>query len=168
MRKMIDYTIDKLQGSDRCFELYRVYPNGKECFCGYFRSEEDYDLEINRLNNEEYGPDNYVIKEILSNGIPLNKIHDIAADRKRWAEEDAKRAIEAKKWKEERRKALEEWKREEAEWRKKHPKERMPMDRRRFPAMFDCHGPIPWMSAPDGIHKALRFIYPEYSKRKCK
>ena len=44
----------------------------------------------------------------------------------------------------------------------------MPMDRRRFPAMFDCHDPIPWMSAPDGIHKALRFIYPEYSKRKCK
>ena len=53
MRKMIDYTVAKLQGSDRCFELYRVYPNGKEWFCGYFRSEEDYDLEISRLNNEE-------------------------------------------------------------------------------------------------------------------
>ena len=168
MIKMIEYTGDKIQCSERCFELYRVYPNGKQWFCGYFRSKADYDLEINRLNNEENGPDNYVIKEILSNGIPLKKIHDIVADIKRWAEEDVKRAIEAKMLEEERKSAIEKWKREEAECRKKHPKERMPLDRRRFPALFDCHGPIPGMSAPDGIHKALRFIYPDSSKRKCK
>lgn len=159
--------------SERCLELYRIYPNSKEwscgCkewFCGYFRAWEDICIELERQKHEESGPEEYVIKEVPSKGIPLSKIHDIAADRKRWAEEDAKRAIEAKKLEEERKKALEEWEREEAEWRKKHPKEHMPMDRRRFPALFDCHGPIPGMSGPEGIYKALRFLYPDCKRKR--
>lgn len=159
--KIIDYKGAKLHYKERCYELYRIYPNGKEWFCGYFRSQEDYEIELARCKNEEAGPDEYVIKEVPSAGIPVAKIHDVVVERKRRNKEERQRAIEAKKWAEERKKLLEDWEREEREWREKHPGQARRLIDRRFPPLFDCHALPPVFPALDGIYKALRYLHPD-------
>lgn len=166
--KIIDYKGAKLHYKERCYELYRIYPNGKEWFCGYFRSKEDYEIELARCKNEEAGPDEYVIKEVPSAGIPVSKIHDVIEERKRRNKEERQRAIEAKKWAEERKKLVEEWEREEREWREKHPGQARRLIDRRFPPLFDCHALPPVGTTPEGIYKALRFLYPDSAKKLVK
>lgn len=161
---IIEYKGTKLHYTERCYELYRIYPNGKEWFCGYFRSETDYNLELLTLYREP-GPDEYVIKEIPSQGIPVWKIHDIVKERQQHAEEERKRAIEAKKLAEERKKLVEEWAREEREWREKHPGQARRLIDRRFPPLFDCHALPPVCSTPDGIQNALRFLYQKSTQK---
>lgn len=160
MTKVIE-RID-LQGNDCCYELYRVYPGGTKWFCGYFRSHEDFDAEVKRLNKVEFGPDNFIAEKVPSNGIPLNKITDAVETSKRRAREDKQRAIELKKWQAEHNAAIEKWKREEAEWRKNHPNQKHPnLMRRSFPPLFPNRTVCPLFGSPNGIRQALRFLYPD-------
>ena len=164
--KIIDYKGAKLHYKERCYELYRIYPNGKEWFCGYFRSKEDYDIELARCKNEEAGPDEYVIKEIPSKGIPVSKIHDIVEDRKRWAEQERQRAIELKRLEAEAALRRIEYEREEREWKEKHPGQKRPLNRRRFPELLGGFTSSKYpLSCPDGIRTALRFLYPDSEQK---
>lgn len=162
--KIIEYKGAKLHYKERCYELYRIYPSGKEWFCGYFRSETDYNLELLTLHGES-GPDEYVIKEIPSQGIPVWKIHDIVKERQQHAEEARQRAIEAKKRAEDRKKLVEDWEREEREWREKHPGQARRLIDRRFPPLFSCHALPPVGSTPGGIKNALRFLYQDSAQK---
>lgn len=162
---LIKHTGSRLHFSERCYELYRIYPGGKEWFCGYFRSKEDYDIELARCQNEEAGPDEYVIKEVPSAGIPVSKIHDVIEDRKRRNKEERQRAIVAKKWAEENKRNWEAWEREEREWREKHPNQPRRLIDRRFPPLFGCHALPPVGTTPDGIRNALRFLYPDSEQK---
>lgn len=155
----------RLHAADRCYELYRIYPGGKEWFCGYFRSKEDYDIELARCKYEEAGPDEYVIKEVPSAGIPEYKIHDVIKERQRRNKEERQRAIEARKWAEESKRLREKWEREEREWREKHPNQQRRLIDRRFPPLFDCHELPPVGSTPAGIYKALRYLYPDSAQK---
>jgi len=156
----------RLHFNERCYALYRVYPNGKEWFCGYFRSEEDYNVELARCRYEEDGPDEYVIREIPSKGIPLKDIHDIVEDRKRWAEQERLREIERKKWEAEAALRRIEYEREEREWREKHPGQKRPLNRRRFPELFSGFASSKYpLSCPEGIQHALRFLYPDSEQK---
>ncbi len=162
--KIIEYKQSKLHYKERCYELYRIYPNGNEWFCGYFRSETDYNLELLTLHGEA-GPDEYVIKEIPSKGIPVWKIHDIVKERQKHAEEERQRAIEVKKRAKESKRLREEWEREEREWREKHPNQPRRLIDRRFPPLFDCHELPPVCTTPGGTKNALRFLYQDSAQK---
>lgn len=153
------------------YSLYKIYPNGFKFFVAYCRTLDDVELAVVRTNEKDHVAEPYTIsyeaREILRGTIPEWKIEDVVRRNK---EEAVRRAETDRLYKirlAEHERRVAEYNQKLAEWKEKHPGCERPLIEGQFPPLLPAFLLPPFLSAPEGIQHALRYLYDD-DQPKCK